>query len=83
MTSTVLPPRIVRTSDGRIAVPDGMFSALATQPTTLIGSLSRATACSVAMTAAAPPMSAFIHSIAVGGLSDSPPESNVMPFPTR
>ena len=61
----------------------GMFSAIATQPTTLIGSLSWAAARSVAMTAAAPPMSAFIHSIAVGGLSDRPPESNVMPLPTR
>ena len=36
----------------------------------------------VAMTAAAPPMSDFIHSIAAAGLSDRPPESNVMPLPT-
>jgi hypothetical protein len=35
-----------------------------------------------ASTAAAPPMSDFIASIDFGGLSDSPPESNVMPLPT-
>ena len=35
-----------------------------------------------ASTAAAPPMSDFIVSIDFGGLSDSPPESNVMPLPT-
>ena len=64
-------------------MPLGMFSALATQPTTLMASLSWAAARKVAMTAAAPPMSAFIHSIPVDGFSDRPPESNVMPLPTR
>ncbi len=83
ITSTVLPPRMVSTSEGRIACPLGMFSAVGTQPTTLTSGWSRATAHKVAMTAAAPPMSDFIHSMAGGGLSEIPPESNVMPLPTR
>ena len=40
-------------------------------------------ACTAASTAAAPLMSAFIVSMDFGGLSDSPPESNVMPLPTN
>jgi len=40
-------------------------------------------ACSAASTAAAPLMSAFIVSIAFGGLSESPPESKVMPLPAK
>ena len=37
----------------------------------------------VARTAAAPDMSVFMVFIESGGLSDSPPESKVMPLPTR
>ena len=37
----------------------------------------------VARTAAAPDMSVFIVFIESAGLSDSPPESKVMPLPTR
>ena len=59
-----------------------MFSAIGAQAVTLTGSPSRAIAVTAAMTAAAPPMSDFIASIAAGGLSDRPPESNVMPLPT-
>src|SRR5438874_846498 len=40
-------------------------------------------ACTAASTAAAPLMSAFIVSIAFGGLSDSPPEPKVMPLPAN
>ncbi len=59
-----------------------MFSAIGAQAVTLTASPSRAIAVIAAMTAAAPPMSDFIHSIAAGGLSERPPESNVMPLPT-
>jgi hypothetical protein len=34
LTSTVFPPRRVSTSDGRMAVPLGMFSAIGTQAST-------------------------------------------------
>ena len=40
-----------------------------------------ATARMAASVAAAPPMSAFIHSMPSAGLMESPPESNVTPFP--
>src|SRR5215831_11228422 len=38
-------------------------------------------ACMAPSTAAAPPMSAFIVSMAFAGLRDRPPESNVIPLP--
>src|SRR5262249_44360835 len=38
-------------------------------------------ACIAPSTAAAPPMSDFITSMDLAGLSDSPPESKVIPFP--
>ena len=60
-----------------------MFSAQASQPTTVTSSPSAATACTAPTTAAAPPMSDFIHSMDFGGLSERPPESKVMPLPTR
>ena len=81
-TSTVLPPRIVMTSDGRCAVPDGMFSARQSQPVTATGSSSCAAATTVLSTAAAPAMSDFIASMPAAGLIEMPPESNVMPLPT-
>ena len=81
-TSTVLPPLMRRTSPGRVADPDGMFSARHSSPVTATGSSSWAAARTTASTVAAPPMSTFIHSMAFGGLSDRPPESNVMPLPT-
>ena len=49
---------------------------------TLTGSFSWAIATIAPSTAAAPPMSDFIHSMGAAGLSDRPPESNVMPLPT-
>ncbi len=36
-----------------------------------------------ATTAAAPPMSFFMPNMAVPGLMERPPESNVRPLPTR
>ena len=38
-------------------------------------------ACMAPSTAAAPPMSDFMASMDLAGLSDRPPESNVIPFP--
>src|SRR5665648_683157 len=81
-TSTVFPPRWVITSDGRCALPDGMFSATHSHPVTLTGSSSVAAASTVCSTAAAPAMSSFIVTMPLAGLIDSPPESNVIPLPT-
>jgi hypothetical protein len=60
-----------------------MFSASGAQPVTLTGSFSRAIATIAQSTAAAPPMSDFIHSMGADGFSDRPPESKVMPLPMR
>ncbi len=79
----MVPPRIVITSEGRVAVPEGMFSARASHPVTRTGSPSRATATTVPSTAAAPDMSLFMSSMPAGGLSEMPPVSNVIPLPTR
>ena len=59
-TSTVMPPYWVSTSPGRCAVADGMFSAIGTVAMTSIGSCRLAASTTVAMTAAAPPMSEVI-----------------------
>ncbi len=66
-----------------MAVPLGMFSVAATQPTTRTGSFSWAQAMVAAITAAAPPMSLFMVIMPAGVLRERPPESKVMPFPTR
>src|ERR1700742_1439469 len=71
------------TSDGRCAAPPGMFSAAHRYPVTFTGSARSATAVTAASTAAAPLMSHFIVSMDFGGLSERPPESNVMPLPTN
>ncbi|MNW64182.1 hypothetical protein D3C74_424420 [compost metagenome] len=81
-TSTVLPPRIVMTSEGRWAVPDGMFSARQSHPVTATGRPSLEAASTVCRTAAAPAMSDFMASMPLAGLIEMPPESNVMPLPT-
>jgi hypothetical protein len=60
-----------------------MFSAMGAHAVTSTRMPSRAMAPMAAMTAAAPPMSDFIHSMPCGGLSERPPESNVIPLPTR
>ena len=77
-----MPPYWRITSLGRCALPLGMFSAMHAMPVTLIGSLRSATARTVAKTAAAPPMSAFMVCIDAFGLIEMPPVSNVMPLPT-
>ena len=82
-TSTVLPPYIVRTSPGRVACPDGMFSARQAYVVTRTG-IARAAMANVAdATAAAPDMSHFIVCMDDAGLIDRPPESKVMPLPTN
>ena len=60
-----------------------MFSARQAYVVTRTGSPSSAIANVAALTAAAPDMSHFIVAIALLGLIDRPPESNVMPLPTR
>ena len=81
-TSTVFPPYIVSTSEGRIAVPDGMFSARHAYAVTRTGAFVWASASVAATTAAAPLMSHFIVVMPSLGLIDKPPESNVIPLPT-
>ena len=78
-----MPPYWVSTSPGRCAVPDGMFSAIGTVAITSIGSRSRAASTTVAITAAAPPMSEVMWCMLAAGLIEMPPVSNVMPLPTR
>jgi len=70
------------TSDGRVAVFDGIFSASAAQASTATGSFNSAIASSAPITDAAPVISPFISSILRAGLSAIPPESNVIPLPT-
>ena len=73
--STVCPSYMRTTSPGRIAVPDGMFSANGAQATTSMGRSSCAIAWIAATTAAAPAMSNFIVAMVLPGLIVSPPES--------
>ncbi|CNW30274.1 Uncharacterised protein [Mycobacterium tuberculosis] len=82
-TSTVVPPYWVSTSPGRCAVADGMFSAIGTVAITSIGSRSRAASVTVAITAAAPPMSEVMWCIDAAGLIEMPPVSKVIPLPTK
>ena len=70
-------------SPGRVASPDGIFSAQASAPTTLIGRRASHNAFRVPSTAAEPPISNFISSIAAPGLIEIPPESKVTPLPTN
>ncbi len=82
-TSTVRPPYIVRTSPGLVASPDSMFSAIGAKVETFSGRPSCAIAKVACTTAAAPAMSHFIVPMLLAGLMLSPPESKVMPLPTR
>ena len=70
-------------SPGRVASPDGIFSAQASAPTTLIGKRASHKALMVPSTDAEPPISNFISSIAAPGLIEIPPESKVTPLPTK
>ena len=69
------------TSPGRMAEPDGRFSAAPIRPVTRTGASRAASADSAAITAAPPAMSPFIVFMASFGFSDRPPLSNVMPLP--
>ena len=77
-----MPPYWVSTSPGRCAVADGMFSAIGTVAITSIGSFCWAASTTVAITAAAPPMSEVMWCMLAAGLMEMPPVSNVMPLPT-
>ena len=74
--------RLVTTSPGFTAVPDGMFSVLGMSPTTCTFGLSRPSISNVPSTAAAPDMSYFMSSMFCAGLIEMPPVSNVTPLPT-
>ncbi len=60
-----------------------MFSQAAMMTTRLMGSASSAAARNAPSTVAAPLMSNFISSMAGGSLSEIPPESKVIPLPTK
>ena len=60
-----------------------MLSVSGRYPLTAIFGSTARSAEKVASTAAAPPMSLFIAIIPVADLSERPPESKVMPLPTR
>ena len=81
-TSMVLPLRARSTSPGLMARPLGMFSVVGMIPITRTGTCRSARADIVASTAAAPDMSVFIDIMPSAVLSESPPESKVIPFPT-
>ena len=81
-TSTVLPFRMVRTSPTRVASPPVMLSVIGRKPSTRTFAPSVAMARNAPSTAAAPPMSPFMPTMASAGFSERPPESNVMPLPT-
>ena len=70
-------------SPGLRALPPGRFSDAAMIPTVRTGRSSRATACIAPKTAAAPDISNFMSHMPSEPLMEMPPESNVMPLPTR
>ena len=74
---------LVTTSPGLFAVPLGMFSQVGIKPIISPGSPISATARRVPKTLAAPHMSYFISSMVAAGLIEMPPESNVIPLPTK
>ena len=71
------------TSLGRVAVSLIIFSANGAQASIATGNFNRAIAIVAAHTAAAPLISDFIASIPFAGLRARPPESNVIPLPTK
>lgn len=70
-------------SPGRVAEPLGRFSVNGVSATTRTGRRSALAARTQASAVAAPIMSYFISPMDGAGLMEMPPESNVMPFPTR
>ena len=83
ITSMVLPFMAVTISPGRVAVPLGMFSAIANRQLTRTDGCNRPMAVMAPSMVAAPAMSYFICSMLLGGFSDRPPVSKVMPLPMR
>ena len=71
------------TSLGRVALSLTIFSASGAQASTATGSFNSAMAKTAAMTAAAPLISLFMASIPWAGFRASPPESKVIPLPTK
>ena len=81
-TSTVVPPRTVRTSPILRAVPEGMLSVHINQPVTAAVPPSSASTVMAASTEAAPDMSFFIIAwTPSAGLRLMPPESYMIPLP--
>ena len=60
-----------------------MLSVIGVMPTTRTPTPSAGSAHIAEITAAAPPMSHFMSIIDAAGFRDRPPESKVMPLPTR
>ena len=83
ITSIVLPFLIFNTSPGLDASPPSMLSVMGKYPLTLILGAKEESADIAPITAAAPPMSVFISDMPCHGLIESPPESKVIPLPTR
>ena len=79
----MVPPYCVRTSPGRWAVAEGMFSAIGTVAMTSMGNCWPAASTMVATTAAAPAISEVMWCICAAGLIEMPPVSKVMPLPMR
>ena len=83
-TSTVLPLRILRTSPGLMAAPARHVLGGGDDGDDLHRPGARAGRADIAAsTAAAPDLSVFIVSMPSAVLSDRPPESKVIPLPTR
>ena len=75
---------MVKTSPRRVAEPDGMLSVHINHPVTATGQAKVDRAVIAARMAAAPDMSFFIWEwLASAGFSAMPPESYMMPLPTR
>mmetsp|Transcript_9446 Transcript_9446/g.18435 ORF Transcript_9446/g.18435 Transcript_9446/m.18435 type:complete len:207 (+) Transcript_9446:505-1125(+) len=82
-TSTVILAREVSTSDGRKAFPPTLFSAIGMSTRRRASNWDDISIDARPRIAAAPPMSFFMASMALGGFRSSPPVSNTTPFPTR
>jgi len=76
------PSLVMSTSPGLIAASPGMFSVIGAIAVTLAPTPSAAAAPRAPRTMAAPDMSVFMVVMPSAVLSDSPPESKVMPLPT-
>ncbi len=82
-TSMVLPFRMVSTSPGRVASPPNMLSVIGMYARTRHFGARAGRTDMVPTTAAAPAMSFFMSIIPLAGLMERPPESKVIPLPTR